>query len=450
MIRPRFLAQLLLFVVAFAGFEFSAGNLCVCAQEQKQTVEPDLSSLTATGQCMGPIPYRVSVVDPPGELDQKKLEAVIQGRLDHINELMSTYVTDSDVSRFNQAKAGQWVSVDVETVTVVARANEISKLTKGAFDITVGPAVNLWKFGPDKDNFEVPEASAVKNVASLVGYDKVKTQAEPPALKKTNDGIRIDLSAIAKGYAVDLVLLELKKLGCENVMVEVGGEVRCCGHRVTREPWRVAVRKPDAPNSIDAVAELVDRSMATSGDYENYKKVESRRYSHTIDPTTCRPVEHHLASACVIAPDCMTADALATAAMVMGLERAKTFFESQSLDYFLVERESDFGRTFTKVSSKTFPVLGGDVTELNSAVAADQEFSQSILPVFVGSLIVFALVIVSMAVGAIFNNKPVQGSCGGLANMTNEDGESSCAICSKPTSECVELPENSTNATSNV
>lgn len=400
----------------------------------------DLPRLISTGKCMGPIPYSVSIVDAPAGVNQATADAEIAAGLDHVNQLMSTYIKDSDVSRFNDNDTTEFVSVNEETARVVKRAIEISELSEGAFDITVGPAVNLWKFGPDKNKFKVPGDAAIADVKTLVGYRKLEVRLDPPAIRKSNPLLRIDLSAIAKGYAVDEVARRLEKLGCVSFMVEVGGEVRCAGRRHTGGPWRVGVEKPDEIRQVPSlVAELVGKSMATSGDYRNYHRVGKKRYSHTIDPTTCLPVDHYMASASIIADDCMTADAMATAVMVLGLERGQQFLNKAGVEYHLVERDSAFGRNFTTVSSKNFPV-GELKLKQESVQASKPERTNSIVPVFIASAAVFGLVILGMAFGAIFNNKPVQGSCGGLASVTNEDGESSCGICSKPTTDCVELP----------
>ena len=414
---------------------------CNVAEPLSAQTKTDLPRLISTGTCMGPIPYSVIVVDVPNGVDQAKVDAEIAASLDHVNQLMSTYIKDSDVSRFNDSESTEFVAVNEETASVVARAIEISKLTEGAFDITVGPAVNLWKFGPNKDEFEVPNADTIAKAKLLVGYKKLEVRLDPPAIRKTNPLLRIDLSAIAKGYAVDEVVRRLETLGCKNLMVEVGGEVRCSGQRHTGGPWRVGVEKPDEVRKVPAlVAELTEKSMATSGDYRNYHRVGKKRYSHTIDPTTCQPVDHHMASACIIADDCMSADAMATAVMVLGLERGQKFLDTAGVEYHLVERDSAFGRNFTTASSENFPIGELKLKRESEQASSSRQPSNSIVPVFIASASIFGLVILAMAIGAIFNNKPVQGSCGGLANVTNEEGESSCSICSKPTADCVELP----------
>lgn len=384
-----------------------------------------------TGRTMGPIAYRVVVAQHPDTVAPKQLQQSVVDALRRVNELMSTYIPESDVSRFNQSESTEFQPVASETASVVHRAIEISKLTDGAFDITVGPAVNLWNFGPDKTEFELPSNDQIEAVSALIGYQNLEVQLEPPAIRKTIPGLKIDLSAIAKGYAVDQVAAQLDDAGCAQFMVEVGGEVMTRGMRHDGGPWRIGVERPMAKGrQVDSIAVISDQAMATSGDYRNFIEHEGVRYSHTIDPKTSRPVRHGLASACVIADDCMTADALATSIMVLGAGPGKTLCDELGVQYLLVERDGDFGDTLNEVVSQAFP--------LKDKAEAATTNNQSIWPTFIGALVVFGVAVLAMAVGSIFANKPVRGSCGGLANMTSEDGDSTCGVCSQPATDCVE------------
>ena len=415
--------------------------------ETNQPQEEPLASLLVTGKCMGPINYQVTVVDPPTELTESNLETVVQKTLDRINERMSTYIDDSHVSKFNASKSTDFIACDAETALVVQRAIDISKLTNGSFDITVGPAVERWSFGRGDwqrgDSFEPPSDEAIKQSLETVGYQKLTVRMDPPGIKKIHPDVQINLSAIAKGYAVDQVWEKLISLNCKNVLVMVGGEVRASGHRTDKTAWKVGVRHPDRPDGKpEAVALVSDGAVATSGDYENFRRVGKKRYSHTIDPVTARPVEHNLASACILAGDCMTADALATAAMVMGRQPAIDLLNQLGNDFYLIERTGDFNGQYKRYGSETFPFIDEAQREqLASNTNETASEATSIWPVFFASLCVFGLMILAMAVGAIFNNKPVKGSCGGLANVTNEDGESSCGICSKPVTDCIEVTD---------
>jgi thiamine biosynthesis lipoprotein len=382
---------------------------------------------------MGPIAYKVVIADHPKTVSPVELQERVADVLENVNQLMSTYQPDSDVSRFNRSKSVEFQPVDPKTAAVVARSIEISKQTEGAFDITVGPAVNLWDFGPTKSGFKIPSDAQMDAVKALIGYQYLEVQIEPPAIRKLVAGIQIDLSAIAKGYAVDQVAATLDQIGCGNFLVEVGGEVLARGERFAGGKWRIGVERPnDAGITLASVAEISNEAMATSGDYRNFFEFKGRRYSHTINPQTCRPVDHTLASACIIFKDCMTADALATAMMVMGRNKGTKLCEKLDANYLFVERETDFGDPLTEFTSNGFPLFKTPEPPVTLTIV------QQILPVFIGAALIFGMVIISMSVGAIFAKKPITGSCGGLANQTNADGETTCGICSKPTTDCIE------------
>jgi len=416
--------------------------------QAQQTEEP--TSLNLFGFTMGTIEYNVIVAHHPDSVDQKTLQDKVHGALERVNGLMSTYIPDSDVSRFNDSDSTDFVTVDSETAIVVNRAIEISLQTDGAFDITVGPAVDLWKFGPDKSKLiELPEQAMIEKTKSLIGYEKLEVRLDPPGIRKTEPGLKIDLSAIAKGYAVDQVAKELDDVGSEHFMVEVGGEVLTRGNRASGGPWRVGVERPNSEKvaltpgdigtrELSKVAGISNKAMATSGDYRSFFEFEGRRYSHTIDPKTCKPVEHGLATACIVAEDCMTADAIATAVSVLGVEKGKSVCEKLGVEFLLIERDSDFGEELTEHKSEKFPIAAIQIAAQPAKKVDARRPTNSILPAFIGAAVIIGLAILGMAVGSIFGNKPVQGSCGGLANMTNEDGESNCSICAKPTTDCVE------------
>lgn len=417
-------------------------------------------SVEVSGRTMGPIPFRVLVTTDDQEPEKLlAIKAAVNGSLQRVNELMSTYLEDSDISKFNRADSTDWQSVDPDTVEVVARAIEIAKLTEGAFDPTVGPAVNEWNFGPNKKEAKLPSEERLSKLKSLVGYQTIEVRAEPAAIRKSNPQAELDLSAIAKGYAVDRVGQALGKLGYENYMVVVGGEVMTRGERAQGGPWNVAVEKPEStgPTSRDVdrvhrVVKLSGRAIATSGDYRNFFEIDGTRYSHSIDPKTCAPVDHEMAIASVIADDCMTADAIATAVMVMGQEKGAALCEKLGYPLLTVHRsDTADGRPYITEASSDFPLSDAEEAKTETEakpelepesqkVASDSETS-SILPVFLATFFIFCLFVLGMAVGAIFNNKPVTGSCGGIANMTNEDGEAVCGICSKPTVDCTEPVE---------
>ena len=405
------------------------------------------TQLEMTGITMGKIKYKALVVHHPDSVTPEQLQDQIHSALERVNRLMSTYIAESDVSRFNSSDSTDFISVDPETARVVSRAIEISEQTDGAFDITVGPAVNLWSFGPDKSSPDsLPSDDLIEQASKIIGFEKLEVRADPPAIRKSEPKLKIDLSAIAKGYAVDVVAKSLDEAGSKRFMIEVGGEVFVRGERVGGGPWQIGVEQPDSKKSanrpvigakreIYRVASITDQALATSGDYRSFFEFEGKRFSHTIDPKTCRPVDHGLATACIIAQDCMTADALATAVMVLGPEAGQAVCKQAGVEFLFLSRDSDFGPELAEVQSDGFPVSEAESSEKPAPKSSPP--TQGILPTFIGAAVVIGLAILGMAIGSIFANKPVQGSCGGLSNATGDD----CTICAQPASDCVENAE---------
>jgi len=281
--------------------------------------------------------WNVRITAP--DLAEEQLREGIQAVLDRIETRMSTYRPDSELSRFNRAQVTDWFPVSAETAKVVAEAVRIGTLTDGAFDITVGPLVDLWGFGPDFHPDRIPAQGLIDAALAHTGYQKVKVRMDPPALRKTGPGIQIDLSGIAKGYAVDAVTAYLRQLGVKNFMVEVGGEVRVAGHKSDGQAWHIAIERPaDEGSAVERILSLTNQGMATSGDYRNFFFLAGVRYSHTIDPHTGWPVRNHPASATVVHTSTMTADALATAMLVLGRERGLALAQREGLAVFLIER----------------------------------------------------------------------------------------------------------------
>jgi len=247
------------------------------------------------------------------------LHAKIDAELGRLNRIFSTFDTTSQISLIN---TNQPVVPDSLFINCFNRAREVSELSEGAFDITVAPLVNAWGFG--FKHRESITQELIDSLLQLTGYRKVRL--EEGRVIKDNPGIMLDMSAIAKGYTCDIIAKYLHDSGCRNYMVEIGGEVVARGINSKGKSWSIGISKPDehalfGTQDLQAIVSLSERAMATSGNYRNFYEEGGKRYAHTIDPSTGYPVQHSLLSATVLANDCITADALATAFMVMGLEK---------------------------------------------------------------------------------------------------------------------------------
>ncbi len=288
-----------------------------------------------TGRTMG-TSYSVKVV--AGELDDDALHKRIELVLEGANRIFSTYLSDSELGRFNRYKRTDWFPVSKDLAVVVRQALELSKASGGAFDPTVAPLVNLWGFGPGPRRKRPPPQEDIERLMKHVGFKKLKVRLDPPALAKTDPEATCDLSAIAKGYAVDLVAGFLERRGFSRYMVEVGGEVRAKGTNHKGSPWRIGVERPDSFGRLERIIYIRNAAVATSGDYYNYFEWEGVRYSHTIDPHTGWPVRHEPASVTVIRPSCAEADGLATTIEVLGPEDGFAFALERKLAVLLLCR----------------------------------------------------------------------------------------------------------------
>ncbi len=291
---------------------------------------------TLSGATMGTT-YTVRLAAQLSPPQRQALQQRVQACLDQVDSRMSTYKPDSEVSQFNRHDSDDWFPVSPDTAQVVAASLEVSRITEGAFDITVGPLVNLWNFGPDHRPVGIPTEEEIATALTAVGFQQLEVRLDPPALRKHHPHVGIDLSAIAKGYAVDQVADLLEQSGVRDFMAEVGGEVRTRGARPRGEPWRIGVERPIAgKRDVEMVIHLNDTSLATSGDYRNFFEWQGTRYSHEIDPHTGRPVANGTASVSVMDPSAMRADAFATALMVMPSDQAWRLARELGLEIMLI------------------------------------------------------------------------------------------------------------------
>jgi thiamine biosynthesis lipoprotein len=306
------------------------------------------------GSAMGTT-FSIGIIEPGPDLSLDALQANIVFQLDAIENIASTYREKSELSLFNANLSTDWIDVSSDFCQMLSAALAVSRETGGAFDITVGPLVNLWGFGPLPGVDQPPAADKLAAAMQYVGYEKLQTDCARPAARKASAQVYVDLSGWAKGYAVDAIAALLDVRGLQNYIVEIGGELRVHGHNGKNEKFAIAIEKPiDDDDMQYAVVDLTNASVATSGDYRNYFEYRGRRYSHTINPATGAPVTHNLAEVTVIGDSAAHADALATALLVLGPDDGPGLAEELGIAAYFVVREerklvvkrsSEFDRT---------------------------------------------------------------------------------------------------------
>ena len=342
--RKNIIYSIILLLVVFAVFLYRKDSEPPVAEKASDNSD----RITVSGNTMGTT-YRVVYLDGEG----KDFKSSIDSILTRFNQSLSTYIPDSELSRLNQSDS--LVFELPYLLPVLKKSREVYELTEGAFDPTVGPLVNAWGFGPTGPQSH--DSLDIKSLLPLVGFDKI--QFNDTAVWKTQPEVYLDFSAIAKGYAVDVVASFLEENDIDNMLVEIGGELVARGVNDRGEIWKVGINRPDASdftNEIFSIVALDNKALATSGNYRNFYELDSVRYSHTVDPKTGYPVQHSLLSATVVAKDCMTADAYATAMMVMGMERSLVLLDQvRELEAVLIySDESGSLKTYISESLKPF------------------------------------------------------------------------------------------------
>ena len=299
-----------------------------CAESARPEAGAVRHRWTIAGATMGTT-FSVTVVSgagpddalarPPEDVDRPSVEADVRWVLERIEGRMSHYRAESELSRFNRARTTAAQPMSGETLGVVAEALAVGRRSGGAFDVTVGPLVDAWGFGPPGRAPAAPNEETLAVLRARVGAGLLEVDLAASTLRKRRPDVVLDLSAIAKGYAVDAVAALLAERGFRDYLVEIGGELRAGGGNEQGEPWRIAVERPTAGGSpVQRIVSLTDAALATSGDYRNFYDLDGIRVSHTLDPRTGRPVTHGLLSVSVIAARCSLADARSTALNVLG------------------------------------------------------------------------------------------------------------------------------------
>ncbi len=316
-------------VLGFATMMF----LAACSKPAEQ--------VHISGPTMG-TGYNVKYIVQKGQPTPETLQAEIDKVLEKVNDEMSTYRPDSELSRFNQHKSSEPFVVSKDTATVVREALRINKLTEGAMDVTVGPIVNLWGFGPEDRPDVVPTPEKLAERRAITGIEHLSETGD--ALIKDIPELYVDLSSIAKGRGTDEVADYLESIGIHNYMVEVGGEIRVKGKNRDGVRWRIAVEKPVVDQrSVENIIEPGDMAIATSGDYRNYFEEDGVRYSHIINPKTGTPINNKVVSVTVLDPSSMTADGLSTGLMVLGEEEGLRIANLHNIPVlYIVKTENGF------------------------------------------------------------------------------------------------------------
>jgi len=328
---------------------FLAGGLAACGVAAMAAVLPRVrgsdgrGQLRFTGDAMGTT-YTVTFVAPTRAMSfARAARDAVDAAVASVDAQMSTFARDSEISRLNRRAPGRPMALSQETLAVLDTARRVSEATGGAFDVTAGPLVNAWGFGPSGAP-RIPAPAELAMLRQRVGFRALDIDSTGRSATKMHPDMYVDLSGIAKGYGADRAARALEALGIVDYAIELGGEVMARGRNVDGDRWRVAIEEPQAsPRKVRRIVAPGDRAMATSGDYRIYFERGGRRYCHEIDPVSASPVSHALASVTVVADDCATADALATGLMVLGPKDGYALAQRAGLAAYFVERVEQGG-----------------------------------------------------------------------------------------------------------
>jgi FAD:protein FMN transferase len=336
------------------GFAIPATSWSVRTQVRAVTVVSLMSILCAalagcgersaevldfSGPTMGTY-YSVKVARPPDGPSPRGLQKGVEQVLAEVVGLISTYQKSSELSRLNRNPSTDWIPVSHALLSVLGEGQRVSALSGGAFDISVGPLVNLWGFGPEVKADQVPSRQAIEKTLTRVGYEKLQLRRSPPAVRKQRGDMYIDLSALGEGYGADRVAAYLDSRGLRDYMVAVAGAIRVKGRNAEGRPWAIAIEEPSpGRRAVYKIIQVTGEGLSTSGDYRNFFEQGGQHYSHEIDPKRGIPVIHRLASVTVVSDNAMQADALATALMVMGEDKGPALATARGIAAFFILRE---------------------------------------------------------------------------------------------------------------
>lgn len=303
------------------------------------------------------------VVSISETLDEEALASLNEGineTLDRVDRQMSTWKQESELMQLNRHPVEEWFDVSPELMQVLQVSQQVAEQSQGAFDVTVGNLVNLWSFGPEQQPQHIPDSGALETQLDIAGYAGLELDPDTHQVRRMNDFF-IDLSGVAKGFAVDEVGRYLQAQNLNNFLVNIGGELLAVGEREPESPWRIGIELPHSGVQVaHHIIPVEDMSVATSGDYRNYFEIDGKRYSHTLDPTTGWPIEHRVASVTILTPNNVDADAWATAMMVLGID-GLALAEEQGLRVLMLEKVDDNWVTHLTSSMKDY--LGDEIVQ---------------------------------------------------------------------------------------
>jgi thiamine biosynthesis lipoprotein len=304
--------------------------------------------------------YSVKVVTAEDELETPALHDVdraLHSSLNRIEGLMSTWDRGSEVSQFNRSTNLEPFTLSPETFEVFKWSIDVGRLTGGALDVTIGPLVDAWGFGPPGPQKSLPTGAEIARLRKATGLDKLELDPAARTVRKTRPDVRCDLSSIVPGYAADRLWTELAGRGFTDFLIDVGGEVRTRGRNTAGEPWQIAIDRPQAQSdAVERIVSISNLAITTAGDYRKYREVEGQRVAHILDPRTGRPLTHRLASVTVIDELAVRADAFDTALMVLGTDEGLALATKLNLAALFIERT---GAGFSERATPRFEEIAG-------------------------------------------------------------------------------------------
>lgn len=328
------------FIAPFAALA-AVLSLSLVQGDAQEAVATTRRTIEFRGLTMGAT-FSVKVVTGQDELESaglNEVDRVIRARLDRINRLMSTWDPDSELSRFNRSISLEPFPVSLETFEVLRWSLELGALTGGVLDVTIGPLVDAWGFGPGGPRNRLPSDEEIARLREAMGPGRLELNPAALTVRKTRPEVRCDLSAVAPGYATDRLWGELADRGFTDFLVDVGGELRTRGRNEAGEPWQIAIERPQPQShAILRTVPISNLAITTSGDYRKYREVDGQRVTHILDPRTGRPLTHRLASVTVIDELAVRADGLATALMVLGGDEGIQLAKKLNLAALFIER----------------------------------------------------------------------------------------------------------------